>query len=80
MIRLLIPFVLLIIGWIAFVILLRRDEDKVQSEWVALLSPASERIFQEARADIEANTIRVEVAVNEAIAKPFRKFFENSIM
>jgi hypothetical protein len=67
MIRLSIPFVLLIIGWIAFVILLRRDEDKVQSEWVALLSPASERIFQEARADIEANTIRVEVAVNEAI-------------
>ena len=67
MIRLSIPFVLLLIGWIAFVILLRRDEDKVQSEWVALLSPASERIFQEARADIEANTIRVEVAVNEAI-------------
>ena len=67
MIRLFIPFVMLVIGWIAFVILVRRDEEKVQSEWVALLSPASERIFQEARADIEANTTRVEVAVNEAI-------------
>ena len=67
MIRLFIPFVMLVIGWIVCVILLRRDEEKVQSEWVALLSPASERIFQKARADIEANTTRVEVAVNEAI-------------
>ena len=67
MIRLFIPFVMLVIGWIAFVILVRRNEEKVQSEWVALLSPASERIFQEARADIEANTTRVGVAVNEAI-------------
>ena len=67
MIRLFIPFVMLVIGWIAFVILVRRDEEKVQSEWVDLLSPASERIFQEARTDIEANTTRVEVAVNEAI-------------
>ena len=67
MIRLFIPFVLLVIGWIAFVILVRRNEENVQSEWVALLSPASERIFQEARADIEANTTRLGVAVNEAI-------------
>jgi hypothetical protein len=67
MIRLFIPFVMLVIGWIACMILLRRDEEKVQSEWVALLSPASEGIFQKARADIEANTTRVEVAVNEAI-------------
>ena len=51
MIRLLIPFIMLVIGWIAFVILLRRDEEKVQSEWVALLSPSSERIFRQARMD-----------------------------
>jgi hypothetical protein len=67
MIRLLIPFIMLVIGWIAFVILLRRDEEKVQSEWVALLSPSSERIFRQARMDVEANTTRVEVALKEAM-------------
>jgi hypothetical protein len=67
MIRLLIPFIMLVIGWIAFVILLRRDEEKVQSEWVALLSTSSERIFRQARMDVEANTTRVEVALKEAM-------------
>ena len=67
MIRLFIPFVMLVIGWIAFVILARRDEEKVQSEWVALLNPSSERILQQARTDIEANTTRVGVAMKEAM-------------
>ena len=58
---------MLVIGWIAFVILLRRDEEKVQSEWVALLSPSSERIFRQARMDVEANTTRVEVTLKEAM-------------
>jgi hypothetical protein len=67
MIRLFIPLVMLVIGWIVFVILLRRDEEKVQSEWVALLSPSSERILQQARTDIEANSTRVGVAMKEAM-------------
>jgi hypothetical protein len=67
MIRLLIPFIMLVVGWIAFVILVRRDEEKVQSEWVALLHPSSERIFREARMDIESNTTRVDVALKEAM-------------
>jgi hypothetical protein len=67
MIRLLIPFIMLVIGWISFVILVRRDEEKVQSEWVALLSPSSERILRQARMNIEANTTGVQVAVKEAL-------------
>ena len=67
MIRLLIPFVMLVFGWIAFVILARRDEEKVQSEWAMLLSPSSEQVFRQARRDIEANTMQVEVAVKEAM-------------
>jgi hypothetical protein len=67
MIRLLIPFVMLILGWIAFVILVRRDEGKVQSEWATLLSPSSELVLRQARRDIEANTVGVEVAVREAM-------------
>ena len=67
MIRLFIPLVMLVIGWIVFVILLWRDEEKVQSEWVALLSPSSERILQQARTDIEANSTRVGVSMKEAM-------------
>ena len=67
MIRLLIPFIMLVIGWISFVILVRRDEEQVQSEWVALLSPSSERILRLARLNIEANTTGVQVAVKEAL-------------
>jgi hypothetical protein len=67
MIRLWIPFVMLVFGWIAFVILARRDEEKVQSEWAMLLSPSSERVFRQARRDIEANSMQVEVAVKEAM-------------
>jgi hypothetical protein len=67
MIRLLIPITLLVIGWIAFAILARRNEKKVESEWTALLSPASEKIFQQARLDIETNTALVGVAMNEAV-------------
>ncbi len=67
MIRLLIPFAMLLIGWIAFAILARRNEKKVQAEWTALLNPASERIFQQARLDVEANTSMIGVAMNEAM-------------
>ena len=58
---------MLVFGWIAFVILARRDEEKVKSEWAMLLSPSSERVFRQARRDIEANTMQVEVAVKEAM-------------
>ena len=67
MIGLWIPFVMLVFGWIAFVILARRDEEKVQSEWAMLLSPSSEQVFRQARRDIEANTMQVDVAVKEAM-------------
>jgi hypothetical protein len=67
MIRLLIPIAMLIIGWVAFAVFARRNEKKVQSEWTALLSPSSERIFERARLDIEANTTLVGVAMNEAM-------------
>lgn len=67
MIRLLIPFALLVIGWIAFGIFARRNERKVQAEWSELLSPTSEKIFQQARLEVEANTTMVGVAMSEAM-------------
>jgi len=67
MIQLVIPFLMLVVGWIAFVILARRDEDKVQSEWVALLSPSSERVLHQARTEIESETTKVGVVMKEAM-------------
>jgi hypothetical protein len=67
MITILIPLALLIIGWAAFVILARRNESKVQSEWIELLSPSSNRVFQQARQNVEANTTLARVAMNEAM-------------
>jgi len=67
MIRLLIPIAMLVIGWITFLILVRRNEKKVESEWTALLSPASEKIYEQARLDMETNTAMVGVAMGEAL-------------
>ena len=68
MIRILIPLGLLLLGWIVLVILARRNEKRVRSDWQTLLSPASEKIFRHARVEIETNTTMVEVAVQEALA------------
>ncbi len=67
MIRLLIPIAMLIIGWIAFAILAQRNEKKVQAEWIELLDPTSERIFQKATLEIEGNTAIVGMVVDEAM-------------
>jgi hypothetical protein len=67
MIRLLIPFAMLIGGWIAFAILAQRNEKKVQAEWSELLDPTSEGIFQKASLEIEGHTATVGVVMSEAM-------------
>ena len=68
MIKILIPLGLLFLGWILLVILARRNEKKIRSDWQTLLSPAGEKIFDHARVEIETNTTMVGVAVQEALA------------
>ena len=68
MIRILIPMGLLLLGWILLIILARRNEKKVRSDWQTLLSPSGEKIFNHARVEIETNTTMVGVAVQEALA------------
>jgi hypothetical protein len=67
MISLLIPIALLVGGSIVLVIFMRRNERKVWSEWTELLDPTSEKVFQQAHRDVEANTSLIGVAMNEAI-------------
>ena len=67
MIKLLTPLGLLIIGWFVLMILARRKEAKIRSEWQALLSPACEKTFRQARSQIETNASMVEVAIDEAM-------------
>lgn len=68
MIRIFIPLGLLFLGWILLLILARRNEKRVRSDWQTLLSPAGEKIFHHARVEIETNTTMVGVAVQEALA------------
>ncbi|MEW5978465.1 MAG: hypothetical protein AB1898_21935 [Acidobacteriota bacterium] len=66
MIRILIPIGLLVAGGIVHLMLSRRNEKKVQAEWAVLLSPSSERVFQQARMEVESHTSMIDVAVTEA--------------
>ena len=50
LIRLFIPPGLLLIGWIAMVLLARRNEKKVRLEWSALFEETAERIFENCKA------------------------------
>ena len=68
MVRLLIPFGLLLFGWLLMLVWARRNEKKVRSDWETLLTPAGEKIFEHARVEIETNTSMVGVAVHEAHA------------
>ncbi len=47
-------------------ILVKRNEEKVRSDWQTLLSPSGERVFARAKNEIETNTTMIDVAVNEA--------------
>jgi hypothetical protein len=67
MLKLLLPVGLLIVGWVVVMIMARRNEGKVRSEWETLLSPAGEQTFQKARVQIETGTSMVGAAINEAI-------------
>jgi len=68
MVRILIPIGLLLLGWLLMLLLARRNEKKVRSEWETLLTPAGEKIFEHARVEIETNTSMVGVAMHEAHA------------
>jgi hypothetical protein len=68
MIRILIPLVLLGVGWIFLFLLGRRNERKVRSEWHALLSPRGQTLFESARKEIESHSLMLDVAMNEALS------------
>ncbi len=67
MIKLVVPLALMLLGWIVFTILARRNEKKVQNEWETLLSPTNERTFLQTRSQIETSSSMVGMAINEAI-------------
>lgn len=66
MIKLLIPSLLLVLGWICLLILARRNERKVRSDWQRLLSPESEQVLTTAQGSIESSTSLIDVALGEA--------------
>lgn len=68
MVKLFIPVGLLLLGWLMMLLLARRNEKKVRSEWETLLTPAGEKIFEHARVEIQTNTCMVGVAMQEAHA------------
>ena len=68
MIKIVIPLVLLGVGWIILLLLGRRNERKVRSEWHALLSPRGQTLFESARNEIESHSLMLDVAMNEALS------------
>lgn len=68
MIRILIPLILMGVGWIILFLLGRRNERKVRSEWHSLLSPRGQTVFESTRNEIESHSLMLDVAMNEALS------------
>lgn len=68
MVKILIPLILLGVGWIILFLLGRRNELKVRSEWHILLSPRGQTLFESTRTEIESHSLMLDVAMNEALS------------
>ena len=68
MIKIVIPLILLGVGWITLLLLARRNEWKLRSEWRVLLSPKGQRLFDIARQEIETHSLMLDVTLNEALS------------
>ena len=66
MIRLIIPALLLILGWAALLILARRNERKVRSDWESLLQGNKADWYQDTKSGIENNTNLIRMTMKEA--------------
>jgi hypothetical protein len=66
MIPLIIPVLLLILGWAALLILARRNERKVRSDWEDLLKGEKAEWYEDTKSGIENNTKLIRMTMNEA--------------
>jgi chemotaxis regulatin CheY-phosphate phosphatase CheZ len=66
MIRLIIPILLLILGWAVLLILARRNERKVRSDWEDLLKGEKADWYEDTKSGIENNTKLIRMTMNEA--------------
>ena len=66
MIRLIIPAVLLILGWAVLLILARRNERKVRSDWENLLGGEKAEWYEDTKSGIENNTSLIRMTMKEA--------------
>jgi len=69
MIRLIIPALLLILGWAVLLILARRNERKVRSDWENLLGGDKAEWYKDTKSGIENNTKLIRMTMKEAIAR-----------
>lgn len=66
MIRLIIPALLLILGWAVLLILARRNEKKVRSDWENLLGGEKAEWYADTKSGIENNTNLIRMTMKEA--------------
>jgi len=66
MIRLIIPALLLILGWAVLLVLARRNERKVRSDWESLLGGDKAEWYADTKSGIENNTNLIRMTMKEA--------------
>lgn len=66
MIRLIIPAILLILGWAVLLILARRNERKVRADWENLLRGEKAEWYEDTRSGIENSTKLIRLTMKEA--------------
>lgn len=66
MIRLIIPALLLILGWVVLLILARRNERKVRSDWETLLGGEKAEWYEDTKSGIQNSTKLIRMTMKEA--------------
>ena len=66
MIRLIIPALLLIVGWVALLVLVRRNEGKICLDWENLLRGEKAEWYKDTKSGIENNTSLIRMTMKEA--------------
>jgi len=66
MIRLIVPALLLILGWAVLLILARRNERKVLSDWEDLLKGEKGEWYEDTKSGIENSTKLIRMTMKEA--------------
>ena len=66
MIQLIIPALLLVLGWAVLLILARRNERKVRSDWENLLGGDKAEWYEDTKSGIENNTKLIRMTMKEA--------------